>query len=193
MIVRLDFGGETKRAQALRLAQTPAPGVAVIARLGQNLPFRDDSVDEIFLDHALAHAEDFLGVMEECWRISKRGALIHLRLPHASSSWVVSRDPRHTHHFTLETFHYFDPRFNNPKCTSQASFRVEHSRLYLMGARRNAQGLVSPRGSFARMLEGLANRNRGMQYRWERWFAPLFGGFEEFYVVLSVIKEARFG
>ncbi len=193
MIVRLDFGGEAKRKHTLRLATQTAPGVAMLAQLGRRLPFKDSCVDEIFLDRSLAHAEDFLGTIEECWRVSRRGALIHLRLPHASSSWVMSRDPRHAHHFTLETFNYFDPRFRDEKCASAASFRVEHARLYLMGARSKSRGLVSPRGGVARTIEGLVNRNRGMQYRWERWFAPLFGGFEEFYVVLSTIKGAPLG
>ena len=189
MIVRLDFGGEARRGQTIRVAARPGPGVAILGRLGRQLPFRESSVDEIFLDHALAHAEDFIGVMEECWRISKRGTLIHIRLPHASSAWVLSRDPRHAHHFTLETFNYFDPRFNNPACTSPATFRLEHARLYLMGPRRGAKGLVFARSAFARIVEGLVNRNRGMQYRWERWFAPFVGGFEEFYVILSAMKE----
>jgi SAM-dependent methyltransferase len=192
VIVRLDFGGEAKRAHALRLAQERGPGVAIVARLGDRLPFRDSSVDEIFLDHALAHAEDFLSTIEECWRVSRRGALIHVRLPHASSSWGVSRDPRHFQHFTLETFNYFDPRLQGAaSCVATtAKFRVEHARLYLRGGRRNGAG---PGGGAAKIVEGVANRSRGMQYRWERWFAPLFGGFEEFYVVLSTIKEAPLG
>lgn len=193
MIVRLDFGGEARRARTLRLAAAPGPNVQIVAKLSPGLPFKDSSVDEIFLDHALAHAEDFLGIMEELWRVSKPGTIIHLRLPHASSSWALSRDPRHSRAFTLETFNYFDPRFNNPECSSPASFRVEHARLYLAGARQSARGLALARGAFARVIEGFVNQDRGMQYRWERWFAPLVGGFEEFYVVLSTIKETSFG
>lgn len=192
MIVRLDFGGERRRARTLRLAPTAAPGVQIVVQLSPYLPFRDNSVDEIFLDHSMAHAEEFLEIMEELWRISKPSTILHLRLPHASSSWAVSRDPRHNRHFTLETFNYFDPRFRDPECT-RASFRVEHARLYLTGARQNARGLALARGAFAQVFDGFVNQNRGMQYRWERWFAPLVGGFEEFYVVLSVIKETGFG
>ena len=193
MIVRLDFGGETRRARTLRLAPKAGEGVQIVTSLSPSLPFRDNSVDEIFLDHAAAHAEEFLGIMEECWRISKPGTLIHARLPHASSSWATSRDPRHAHHYTLETFNYFDPRFNDTKCGSSAAFQVEHARLYLKGTRRDAQGRAQPRSPLARVIEGLANQNRGMQYRWERWFAPLVGGFEEFYVVVSAIKKTSFG
>jgi len=193
MIVRLDFGGEAHRGKALRVAGTPGPGVDIATPLSRCLPFRDSCADEIFLDHALAHNDDFLGVMEELWRISKPGTIVHVRLPHASSSWAVSRDPRHPRSYTLETFNYFEPRFRDPACTSRASFRLEHARLYLTGARPNARGLALARGAFAGIIEGFVNQNRGMQYRWERWFAPLVGGFEELYVVLSAIKQTSFG
>jgi SAM-dependent methyltransferase len=193
MIVRLDFGGAVHRARALRVAPQPGSDTQIVAQLSPHLPFKDNSADEIFMDRSLAHAEDFLGVMEECWRISKPGTIIHARLPHASSAWALSRDPLHNRHFTLETFNYFDPRFKDPKCASSASFRVEHARLYLTGARKSTQGLALARSAFAGIIEGLVNQDRGMQYRWERWFSPLVGGFEEFYVVLSAIKETSFG
>lgn len=193
MIVRLDFGGEARRARSIRIAAAPAQGVQIVAQLGAELPFRDSSVDEIFLDRTLAHADSFVAIMEELWRISKPGTIVHARLPHASSSWALSRDPRHSSHYTLETFNYFDPRFQDPKCASPASFRLEHARLYLTGARSQARGLALARGVFARIIEQIVNQDRGMQYRWERWFAPLVGGFEEFYVVLSAIKQPTFG
>ncbi len=196
MIIRLDFGGEARRKRALRLRPAPAPGVDALARLGARLPFKDGSADEIFLDHALAHIDDFAGAMEELWRISKPGTLIHVRLPHASSAWALSRDPRHGRHYTLETFNYFDPRLNgsgSAACTSGAAFKVEHARLYLTGARGSARGLALARGAFSRIIEGFVNQDRGMQYRWERWFAPIVGGFEEFYVVLSAVKQPTFG
>jgi SAM-dependent methyltransferase len=193
MIVRLDFGGEAHRGRALRVASKRAPGVHIVSPLSRCLPFRNDCADEIFLDHALIHNDDFLGVMEELWRISKPGTIVHVRLPHASSSWASSRDPRHTNSYTLETFNYFEPRFKDPACASRASFHLEHARLYLTGARPNARGLALARGAFAGVVEGFVNQNRGMQYRWERWFSPLVGGFEELYVVLSAIKQTTFG
>lgn len=194
MIVRLDFGGEASRARSIRVGTAPEGDVQLLAQLGTRLPFKDNSVDEIFLDHTLAHIdEDFTAVMEEFWRICKPGTVLHARLPHASSSWALSRDPRHHNHYTLETFNYFEPRVRDPDCASRASFRLEHARLYLTGHRNQARGLALARSVFARIIEQLVNQDRGMQYRWERWFAPLVGGFEEFYVVLSAIKEPSFG
>ncbi len=192
-MIRLDFGDGVRRARALRLAPQSGPDVQIVAQLSPHLPFKDSSIDEIFVDRALAHAEDVPGTMEEIWRISRPGTVIHLRLPHASSTWAVSRDPRHSRQFTLETFNYFDPERNNRTCVSSASFRVEHARLYLTGPRPNGRGLALARGAFARVIEGFVNQNRGMQYRWERWFAPLVGGFEEFSIVLSAVKETSLG
>ena len=189
MIVRLDFGDGARQARSLRLAPRAGPDVQIVSRLSRQLPFKDNSVDEIFLDRSLAHVEDVLGALEECWRISRLGTIVHLRLPHASSSWAVSRDPRHSRHFTLETFNYFDPQRSDPHCPSRASFQVEQARLYLTGPRSNGRGLALARGALARIIEGFVNQNRGMQYRWERWFAPIVGGFEEFSVVLSAVKE----
>jgi SAM-dependent methyltransferase len=192
MIVRLDFGGERGRARTLRVGARPGSGTQVAAQLGPHLPFRDSSVDEIFLDRAIAHADDLPAIMEELWRIAKPGTLVHARLPHASSTWSMSRDPRHAHHYTLETFNYFDPRFSDPSCPSPARFQVEYARLYLKGARRDGFGRGQGRSAFARVMEALVNRSRGMQYRWERWFAPLVGGFEEFSVVLSTVKDSPY-
>ena len=193
MIVRLDFGGEARRSRAIRVAPNAHTGVQIITQLGPDLPFKDGVADEIFLDHALAHTDDFLGIMEELWRISKANTIVHIRLPHGSSTWAISRDPRHAKAYTLETFNYFDPRFNHSGCESHARFRIEHARLYLTGARGDARGLALARGMFSSVIEGFVNQDRGMQYRAERWFAPLVGGFEEFYVVLSAIKETSFG
>jgi hypothetical protein len=191
MIVRLDFGEGGLHARSMRVAAARGAGVQILAELGTRLPFKDGTVDEVFLDRALAHREDFVPIMEELWRVCRPSALVHVRVPHASSSWALSRDARHSRHFTLETFNYFDPRFNDPACTSPATFRVEQSKLYLAGARRTSNGMA--RGPFARVIESVANRSRGMQYRWERWFAPLIGGFEELYVALSVVKDRRDG
>lgn len=187
-MVRLDFSGLTSGIRAIQVGQRDRPGLDVRAALGPRLPFRPDSVDEVFLDDGLAHVEDFVGTLEELWRICLPGALIHLRLPHASSSWAATRDPRHPHRFTLETFNYFDPRFKDPHCPTPATFRVEQAELRVTGARGDPSGLALARGPVARFIERFANRNRGMQYRAERWFAGLFGGFEEMSVVLAVEK-----
>ncbi len=187
-MVRLDFSGMASGLGAIQVGEGQREGLNLRARLGPALPFRDGSVDEVFLDDGLAHVSDFVCTLEELWRVCLPGALIHLRLPHASSAWAVSRDPRHPNRYTLETFNYFDPRFKDAHCPTPATFRVEQAELRVTGARGDPSGLALARGPLARTIERFANRNRGMQYRAERWFAGLFGGFEEMSVVLAVEK-----
>ena len=187
-IVRLDLGEGQKQPESLRLEPCRGPLTDLLAGLEAGLPLADSVVDEVFADHALAHVQDFVGAMEEVWRVCKPGALVHVRLPHATSVWAASRDPRHQRLYTIETFDYFDPRRPNERCPTRAAYVVEESRLYLTarGAPERGRGLA--RGTVSRLFEAAANRSRGMQYRWERWLGHLVG-FEEMYVLLTVVKE----
>lgn len=189
-IVRLDLGEGRKRPESLRFGPRPGPETDVLADLETSLPLGDSVIDEVDTGHALAHTADFVGALEEVWRVCKPGALVHVRLPHATSVWAASRDPRHQRLYTIETFEYFDPRRRNECCPTRASYIIEESRLYLTarGAPERGRGLA--RGTISRLFESAANRSRGMQYRWERWLGHLVG-FEEMYVLLSVVKERR--
>lgn len=193
MMVRLDFGGRAQATgRALRVRERAAAGVAIVAECGPHLPFRDGSIDELFVDRAIARRRDVAETLDELWRVSRPGALIHLRLPHASSVIAVTRDPHAQPLLTLDTFNYYDPRFRSQDAPRPTAFSVERARLHLAGPRGDDTGLALARGPLARFVEKLANGSRGSQYRFERWFAGLFGGFEEFSVVLSVVKpEAR--
>ena len=182
-IVKISLGGR-RRPNALALAPT---GADLRASLDNGLPLRDSAVDEVFAEDALEHVRDFVGALEEIWRVSKPGALIHLHLPHASSPWATSRDPRHQRQFTIETFEYFSPSRQRDACPTRATFEIEHCRLHLTARGGPDRGRGLAQGTVARLLEAVANRNRGMQYRWERWLGHLIG-FDEMSVVLSVVK-----
>lgn len=190
MMVRLDFTGRARRsARAIRIGPAPLPGVAMISECSPRLPLKASVVDEMYVDDAIGRRGDISATLDELWRVSKPGALIHLRLPHASSSLAVSRDPRPKPLLTLNTFNYYDPKSKPWDAHSPAMFTIERARLRVAAGRGDGDGgLALARGPFAQFIEKLANGSRGSQYRFERWFAPLFGGFEEFEVVLGVVK-----
>lgn len=189
MMVRIDFSGRAKKAaRALRAGTLHEPGLAMLVEPGPHLPFRDGSLDEVFVGRAIAWRADIAQTLDEIWRVSKPGALVHLTLPHASSTLVLSRDPRPRPALTLNTFNYYDPR-TKPADAPPTAFAIERARLRVAGPRINATGLALARGPFAQFVEKLANGSRGSQYRFERWFANLIGGFEEFDVVLAVVKQ----
>jgi len=187
-IAKLDLGEGQKQPESLRLEPCRGPLTDLLAGLEGGLPLADSVIDEVFADHALVHVQDFVGAMEEVWRVCKPGALVHVRLPHATSVWAASRDPRHQRLYTIETFEYFDPKRRDERCPTRASYVIEESRLYLTarGAQERGRGLA--RGTVSRLFEAAANRSRGMQYRGERWLGHLVG-FEEMYVLLTVVKE----
>jgi hypothetical protein len=189
MMVRLDFSGNARgRSRAMRVALQPDAGVSIVAEPGPRLPFRDASVDEVFLGRMIAWRTDLAQTLDDLWRVCKPGALIHLTLPHASSTLSLSRDPYPRPALTLQTFNYYDPR-TKPWDAPATAFTIERARLRLAGSRPQASGMALARGPFAQFIEKLANGSRGSQYRFERWFAPMIGGFEEFDVVLSVVKQ----
>ncbi len=192
MMVRLDFSGQAKHAaRAMRLNAVAAPGVAFVAQAGPHLPFRDASVDELFLGRTIMYRDDIAGTLDELWRVCKPNALIHVTLPHASSAIAASRDARARPLLTLNTFNYYDPRSKPWDAPTPTAFSIERARLRVAGQRGDDSGLALARGPLTQFIEKVANGSRGSQYRFERWFSGLFGGFEEFDVVLSAVKQAH--
>jgi hypothetical protein len=183
MFVRLNVFTDEPSSSACRArAILRACTSEFVVELGPQMPFASDSVDEIRLGYALGYADNFVSTMDEIWRISKAGSLIHARLPHASSTWAASRDPALRRPYTIESFHYLSPGRRNGR--THGTFELEHARLRLKASSRSGSSAL------AGVVEALANHNRGMQYRWERWLSPLIGGFEEFSVVLSAVKAS---
>lgn len=154
------------------------------------MPFRDSTIDEIFVGRSAAWRSDIAATLDEMWRVCKPGALIHMTLPHASSTLAMTRDPRPRPALTLNTFNFYDAKLK-PADAPPTSFAVERARLRVAGQRMGDSGLALARGPFAQFIEKLANGSRGSQYRFERWFAGLIGGFEEFDIVLAVVKQER--
>ena len=129
-MIALEFDGSRRQRGALRVSEKAEPGVAVVADLERGLPFKDDSVEEVYLDHTLEDARDFVAAMREIWRICRPGALVHVWLPHASSTWATSRNPGQT-----PALHHRDVRFLRPGAEpgppDGATFEIEQAKLYL--------------------------------------------------------------
>jgi len=81
-------------------------------------PFPDNTFSEIHCFHILEHVDNLIETMQEIKRISKKGAIIKIKVPLFPSIHSVS-DPTHKRYFTYITFNYFTdksfyniPRFN---------------------------------------------------------------------------------
>jgi hypothetical protein len=184
-MISLDIDGVRSRRGALKVSSSVSPGVAVLADIECGLPFKDDTVEEVYLDHTLESVQDLMKTMKEVWRVCRAGALIHIWASHATSSWASTRNPSQRRSYTIETFEFFDPE-KNPLAPADAAFEIEHSKLYLTTLRQGQRPRLTG-GLISTVVENLANRNRGSQYRWERWLGSLVG-FEEFFVLLTTVK-----
>jgi len=106
----LDLGcGNKKFPGAIGIDINPLSDADVIHDLNKlPYPFKDSVFDEIIADNVIEHLDDVIKSMEELSRISKPGARIKIIVPYFRSRWAYI-DPTHRHHFTVESFAYFDP------------------------------------------------------------------------------------
>jgi len=77
-----------------------------IVNLEKELPFKDNSVDEIIANHVFEHVHNFIPLMHELHRICKKEATIKIKTPFFSA-WGQYNDPTHVRFFTPFTFDYF--------------------------------------------------------------------------------------
>jgi len=65
-----------------------------------NLPFRDNSIDEIFAGHLIEHLENPLQFLKECRRVLRRGGMVTVVTPNFLSKNAYL-DPDHKHVFNF--------------------------------------------------------------------------------------------
>jgi len=70
------------------------------------LPFDSDSVSEIRCEHILEHINNYIPLLEELWRITKKGGIIYVYAPYFRYEGAY-RDPTHVRFFTEHSFDYF--------------------------------------------------------------------------------------
>ncbi len=105
---KLNLGcGKDIKAGYINLDCIKLPGVDVVHDLNKfPWPFNDNEFEEIYCAQILEHLSDLIKVVEELWRISKKGAILRLSVPYYHSQGAF-RDPTHKLFFHYYTFDYF--------------------------------------------------------------------------------------
>jgi len=123
----LDLGcGHKKFPGAIGIDNNPNTEADIIHDLNSMpYPFEDSFFDGIYADNIIEHLDNVVNVMEELSRISKAGATIKIIVPYFRAKWAYI-DPTHRHHFTVDSFSYFDPShiFNKLYNYSQVKFEI---------------------------------------------------------------------
>jgi predicted SAM-dependent methyltransferase len=76
----------------------------VVCDLNKRLPFKDNSIKEIVLNHILEHTHEPIKVMGELYRICKDNAIVRIRVPYFSSESAFSM----IDHYSFYSFTTFD-------------------------------------------------------------------------------------
>ena len=106
--MRLNIGcGNKSKEGFLGVDQFPCDAVDRIADINGELPFDDDSVEEVWMDNVIEHIPDLPRLFGELHRICKNEAKITIITPHYASlaSW---QDPTHVHHLSYFSMDHFE-------------------------------------------------------------------------------------
>jgi SAM-dependent methyltransferase len=108
--VKIHFGcGKSKRPRYVGVDLMDLEGVDIIHDLNNfPYPFESSIADEVLLENILEHLPNTITVMEELWRICKKGGRVEISVPYYNSLGA-STDPTHVKFFTEHSFDYFTP------------------------------------------------------------------------------------
>jgi len=80
-------------------------GQEIIWDVENGIPLPNDSCSDIFSSHTFEHIYDFIGVMNECYRVLATDGVLHLVVPHRDSAKAYV--PSHIRWFDKWTFDFF--------------------------------------------------------------------------------------
>lgn len=143
--------------------------------LEKKLPFKNNSVEEIIIEHCLEHVFNFVGLVHEMHRVCKNRARIKIKVPFYSS-WGQFNDPTHVRFFTPFTFNYFS------KNSYSHEVRVRENMFKIIKIKINfAVGRLS---FLNNLVDPIINFNHSLYCRFFAWIFPA----SEIYYELEVVK-----
>ena len=108
---KLDLGcGSVCREGYVGIDNSTSVNAPLQLNLDQDeLPFDDNSIEEISCYHFLEHVQNLIPLMNECYRVLKPRGMMHIRVPFVPHLQAF-QDPTHVRFFTTESFKYWDAR-----------------------------------------------------------------------------------
>lgn len=115
--MRLDLGGGTENTKApghINIDIADIEGVDVVWDLNKGLPkdpfgklmYEPNSIEGIRCHQVVEHLNDIVPLMNDCYEVMKKGAILELSTPKAfTDAWA--QDPTHKKMFVRRTFDYF--------------------------------------------------------------------------------------
>lgn len=135
--MKLDIAcGQNKQKGFIGVDIAPGPGIDIVWDLEKFpwTPFKDNSVEEVYISHYIEHTKDLLKFMDEVWRICKNLATVKIIAPYYTSirAW---QDPTHTRAISEATFGYFEKKWRETNKLDhypvKCNFQVANMMLFL--------------------------------------------------------------
>lgn len=106
--MKLDIGGgQNPKKGFLSVDQRDVPETAYLVDLEwEKLPIKDSSVDEIYSHHTFEHIKNIIPLMNECYRVLKKGGEMIIIVPHKDCS-LAWQDPTHQRYFVEGSMKFF--------------------------------------------------------------------------------------
>ncbi len=130
--MKLNLGcGNKKRPGYINVDIVPSKTVDILANLNHApFPFKDDSFDEVYCDHILAHLDSFHKTIMEIVRITKNGGTLRVFASYfPSTKWFG--DPDHKIPFGWRTFDGYTKLVDKPKFYEK--WKLQHATNYGAG------------------------------------------------------------
>lgn len=111
--MKLDLGGGKNEVPGYLNVDKYGEYADVVADLEYGLPFADRSIEVINASHFFEHINNFVELMNECWRVLKDDGFLMVAVPAFPCEGAVA-SPAHVRFFTQKTLHLFEDKAKSP-------------------------------------------------------------------------------
>jgi ubiquinone/menaquinone biosynthesis C-methylase UbiE len=106
-------------------------GVDLVVDVDKGLPFKDNSIKEIYTSHVLEHVKNFEFVMEEIYRVCKPNARVIIKVPYFSGKSAFFEF--HRRFFRFDSFTDFEKSEKSMLTTSNpVNFEIKKRKLIFL-------------------------------------------------------------
>lgn len=126
---KLDLGcGNTKLAGSVGIDINKNSKADIIFNLERGIPFPSNQFDFVYSNHFFEHIDPkrLVFLLEEIWRVTKKGGSIEIHVPHFSGVGAYSNPTHMRMGFSTQTFSYFKSKNEYSK---QISFQLTSVKL----------------------------------------------------------------
>ncbi|MBT3866181.1 methyltransferase domain-containing protein [Candidatus Woesearchaeota archaeon] len=129
---KLEIGcGSKKQKGFFGIDLYPYAGVDLVIDVDNGLPFKNNTIEEIYTEHALEHVKEFEFVMEEIYRICKPKAKIVIKVPYFSGKSAFFEF--HRRFFRYDSFTDFEQDEKSMLTTKNpVNFKVKKRKLIFL-------------------------------------------------------------